>query len=1510
MKEIENIIIKRRCATLNIFFREMVCWKNNSEKLVEIQMDLEDIYIKRVVIDFNDVVWIDTMMLCQLCLYLERAVDNLKEVEIRLLDRDNLEHVRFVNFLMEAGFITFFGKMLSETVEDVRIYLNTYGKDKLNKGNFDSSEIILPYRILKEECEIEYIINESISMLSDRNLGENTISFRLRLFLQEVLGNVYEHAYDDGEVAYCGIFIRRKIRRPERGKKYRDYILESDLTGRVYFNKYRSFIFQNNLYRIKKFNDSRVDYIQVYVIDIGKGILSGIQCKDPKQELNMLAQIFTSGKRINRRKKNTQAGGLYMINNVLGLNADGLGIKSDYNLFPIECGRNDFSNIRRNGLYYKGYKQADKIKGFSIVGYLNIFGDVTKEYRKYFFSPQKDAILDVYKKHIYEANDNETLVVDYRFRKNDIFKIDKTIKNIIVLVGREMSKNKLVSFFDTILQDSDAEEIESIIVADFVDYEISKYYMIFSGMKVRARRIILISRSYSASVFLRKNESSNNTIGYNEYETRLYAQNYENQRTAFESIYGYIQWLIAYESGLFWRFLNMYQESSFQKIYIRGNIKWNYNNEKNMKTYLDFSQASFVRECKELFILQLFRIISIYGTKIYFVKGDRFTEDICELANAELGAKAEGTRINVGSAYVTGTSSLKQSIIQKEPDDTWFYFFKHADFEGNEDILTLLDWEVEDNTASQKVLEESVYERIEETPFIAKRGVDFFRKRQLDMDNSQMINMSAKRMYRYLQEVNSWSDKVCFWGHVDLVGPHDNIIFNTVEMYKKDRLESYTQPKVLETSYDFLLFNFYDALGRAKEMTLKESVENDFSSELVSSYATKEKILEFSKKYDDFFNSKESVLLYFTDYATTKIIGHFQEIFDKKVNYRIIPMALVNRERGAASLLLSPLLVEGLQLLLNEIRQKSQENVKVTIFSAMLISTRLIDELKHIMFRIGADDVTILSLIDRRRLPFGYSIKDQIKTFWKLDIPPLGNERNCAICDGIVNLQRLSRELGTENLYERIIEISKIWTCKKAYDSGLNVISGKTIALPLQINEIIYRQTEGYRSTNGVSITTDIGLVLYSIEDTAITQSLVFLEVCLKSELDDNTKILLLCAYLGLFRQVEISEKKQYELIKELYMHIREQKENTNYSALALITIASQKKKIISELKKLIQKDIEKQSNYKNLDALICGIFISWVNEKEIDRNIKYYFNGWGCPLVEKLYAIFSYTCRRCQNTHSGTLIRIYDKGGVFQYEDYREAYYRICYLREIYNEFPKDILSDSINDSEVLQKIKESIAEEERSLKKYLETNDELLVQNIMECNNIFIQNAEALNCMLFKTSTDNNLQNDLIKLQEKIISSQEDMEIRETLKNVVIEWPDLDANTEYWYFWTSDIINELSYLMLDFRYLKQKIQWVLPVTYDKCEVTGVVEAKFAEDFLEIHFKNGIAKNTSIDDIRKRKLIKYSRPTIVRIKELAKNMVGEEIFEFKLCEVDGTSVLDACLKIPYIYVKKRNRRN
>lgn len=168
MKE-NTITVECRYNRLRITFREFVCWEDNGEKLVEVQRGLENQDADQVIVDFNDVVWMDSLMLCQICLYLQKAADSKKKLEISLVDRDNVEHVRFVRFLKDAGFVSFMEKIIPGVYDNVNEFLKNVDLHLLQKGDFNSLEMLLPFKVIKAEEEIDDIINEAINMLSEKN---------------------------------------------------------------------------------------------------------------------------------------------------------------------------------------------------------------------------------------------------------------------------------------------------------------------------------------------------------------------------------------------------------------------------------------------------------------------------------------------------------------------------------------------------------------------------------------------------------------------------------------------------------------------------------------------------------------------------------------------------------------------------------------------------------------------------------------------------------------------------------------------------------------------------------------------------------------------------------------------------------------------------------------------------------------------------------------------------------------------------------------------------------------------------------------------------------------------------------------------------------------------------------------------------------------------------------------------------------------------------------------------
>lgn len=1488
-----------------IIFGEFVNWENGAEGLLKIQkMFVEcDCSEMKILVDLNNTVYVDALLLIQVFLYFEKAFAMGAQIEVELLGRDNVEHMRFLQYLMEGGYLSILDKYTHTIAEQVMAELKIYGAATLQSGNFESQKIIFPLQIINNESEIDRIIEEVQSSLHDSELDTDNISLKVNIFLQETLENVYEHAYGSEENKYCAVFICRKIRHKRNKTSCRKYLWENGEETTLNFAQFNRLDVEKNPYRIKVFNDTHADYLQIYILDIGQGILRSIMDPyNPKDERKLLNGVFfTSGNRRNRRRKSTQAGGLYMINNVFGRGADGLGIRSDYSWFPLECGKDEeFRKIKNFYVLSSGRDTGKVLAGFSIVGYLNIFGKITREYNSYFLTAIPENVVNIYKLHNkFDCCWNTVKIFDFRFELN--IKIDECIeeRNVIVLTSRDMKKNTLIDKVEQIIKS--AVNPENLFIADFFDYELSKYFLIFSGIKLNVKNIYLISQNYSIAAF----QYSDKKQKYNRKRIESYLKYDINNIDIEKNIYGYINCLIKYESALFWNSLNIFQKHSTQKILVNGKIKWNYKSEKYMTTYMDFSQSTFIKECREILLNQMFRLAYIHREKVYFLSADRFTEDICDLANAELGNTPKGMPIHVGSTYVTGTSSLEQTLKNIEIDDKWFYFFKHPDCEEQSSIATLLEWEEQLKEWSDDEMQKVEYERIETTPFIAQSGAEFFRRWQYENKQYFMIKMQVDRMYNYLQEHNSWSDIIFSVGHMDLEGPHDFMIFNIVKMFEKDRLESYTQPKLLDTSYDFLLCNFYITLRKNVSLRIN-TIKEDFNVSLASISATCEKVYSYCKNHKNFYGRSNGLLLYFTDYATIRIVRYFQKVFNDEINSRIIPLSLVNPKKGAASLLLSPLLLEGLQELIRKMKENTKSG-RVTIFTSMIISTRLINELQHILYCLGAETVEILTFIDRQRLPFGYSVEDHIRPLWKMDIPPLGNEHNCILCNGIVAIKSFCEEIELRALTDRLREVTEKWQCQKSFTNNPAIITARRIVMPEGVKEIIHKYSEQYSVLKNLEITTDLGLVLFSVESMAVTQSLYFLDECLKFIEDSKIKILLLCSHLCLFRRNEMNERKYFELIGYLYDCLIEQESESDYSGLALIVIAAQYQEIIAELNEKATKFIN-NGKKQNIDAFLCSLFVLYKTEHELSAEVKFYFKGKN-TLLEIVNDVFRYTCRECVNTHSGILIRMYDKGITLTRENYSEALDLLNYLKGVYERFPKNIINANWEKGKVFDELNLIMTKQKALLERCGQNLAEETIKLIFDQNKKFLDYACIINNSLFRASLNRKiLQTDISKILEDVVKAQKTEMLRQNLSNVMVEWPELENDDMiYWYCFTKDIVDEISYLIMDFCYLKKTLTWAEPVTYNLKQVAGVIYPKFKDEALEIHFYNNVASDFDLKEYNRVKKTKESRSSIIRIKELFPVGVSAEVFCYKMVSIgENENVLDACLRIPYLYFRHK----
>ena len=131
---------------------------------------------------------------------------------------------------------------------------------RLSIGNFEASEPFMPFEFLTEITNIKnYIsrITEKINHVFSNSFSvyeKESIMFKVSLFLQETIGNIFEHAYDNDPVG--GVMIRFIHNPDEKGKKHREYwLLNENCEASEGFRK-KSFTYYH-LKNLAKFNPYR-----------------------------------------------------------------------------------------------------------------------------------------------------------------------------------------------------------------------------------------------------------------------------------------------------------------------------------------------------------------------------------------------------------------------------------------------------------------------------------------------------------------------------------------------------------------------------------------------------------------------------------------------------------------------------------------------------------------------------------------------------------------------------------------------------------------------------------------------------------------------------------------------------------------------------------------------------------------------------------------------------------------------------------------------------------------------------------------------------------------------------------------------------------------------------------------------------------------------------------------------------------------------------------------------------
>lgn len=1467
-----------------------------------------EIYDK-VTVRFLNTLWIDNLAMIQLFLILYKLKQAGKVICFDLeFDTDATEQMRFVKYMDDYGFLKMMDALEGNGSKRTDLLPDSGYRD-LEAGNFQSSECFMPFTIIHRREDVAGYIETAADVFQDRFANQfseyekDDFIFQMSVFLQETMGNAFDHGFDDPRDGFCGVMIRHIHRSDIADKRKRNYYgLQKNKKASRPFQS-ASFTFKNRLQLAEECNPYRnktgmkilENYMQIFVADAGMGLLESMGISDAKMERNLINEVFQKGRRSPKNVRNTLVGGLGMLYQLLQQQENFISIKGEYNWIQIACAKRRDTNSTLDYVHKSGITSPDVLRGFTIVGYIDFD---YKRKRDFFISVSKEFADRIYREE-YILRDMEgienTEVIDFREDIPELSKYPFNADTILCFAGLNIDKGIWSSKLANCFKKSD-ERKGTLILVDIPEREARKYELIFQGFRLNVERAILLTQSLEVAVFTPGKSGQEAMLFFDKRETENYKNSDDGGIT--RSLQSLLRAVRKYESQKFWQTVSESQKLKKMQLFINENVRWNVAGDKGMDGYLDFSQACFDENIRNLLMYQLFRLPGPDNKQKYFESMDRFTEDLCENVNDKLRIPAkvkEYSRTQLGSVYVTGTSSKTSKIdVKSDAENEYYYFLHPVNPEDDErKIHALLSWPSE-KLADQlfpKSSSEMKYERLAKTPFLAPQGTVYFAGQHY-MDIKESIELKPDALYSLLQKDSLWTKRLIQIAHIDMVNYHDYLYLNVVSVFNKHYMESRSNDKyVEENSFDYLLKRMYLALGRSREGSFEKAIESDIQTEY-------RRIVRGKFRQED-IPQVPGLFIYLTDYETMEIVSKLKVIFSDKMQKHIIPIAPVSKKRGSSALLVSPVLMENIREKLQIIeRENPGQETRVTIFIASVTSTKIQRELKHILYRLGAKQIKCLSLVDRQRFPLGSREKESYNSFCKIDLPKIGTENRCRLCLGIGRIGELKARLISPQMQKRCDEILFTWGNAKASDNlyGKGVQPQSCVISP-KIRQRIEEICRQYQ-INKIEINTDVGLVLFSVENAAITMSVDFLMDCLKdNEIRDETKILMISAHLLMFGSEEIVPADKSYLAQLLYELLQRQTESNEYTALAGTMILAQSKRIIEMLHQYYKKNW-KWKRFKNTDFIIASVgMLGFVERDHQDGVLSYWVKKSREEYLDYLYGIFLLTDGNDITRHQTILAKIRDSSFDGSKMDYISADNDASFLKTAYQNMPHSYFADP----EDYQKKRDDIVGKIERVRCLLEKAVDGKLKR-EERGDLSQQTIEMFRCTsdfnreLFMKSTEEDLYTLRKKLQGVAEQAKTYGQNGNTSCYVKLIQADGIKGTKY-FCYLEDLQREILYLMSDFRHGDRQN----PMTgEDGNKYDGIVEVKLEESCMRYCFSNHVPENFSCEVVEKKKELKYNRPTILNLRMIFGREGREPLFRYSLDERER--LFTAELRIPYLY--------
>ncbi len=1149
--------------------------------------------VKICLIDLTNVVWADPQPLLSLGLILAESGLQRECIKIELgAAEGDPGHATFLKFFAEQGFLSAFsnyaifliqGNQQKDSAELTRLLAsqsqNTHLKDA--KCIFARIERIDNFHKEPDKLQklVEKLIKEAQDQVIESAFGKHPLRRdmlfqKLRKLLFELLLNISEHSHAENTPVYAGIYARVRAAKPldeEAAKSWLDT-----------FDKHLSYgqsQFMPNHYS---------EWLELFICDTGKGLLSDIQqwkepndkevakaLKKAKQAKNPLESIAVHLFRhaLSRHDRNTEertaVTGLQHLGHLLAIGNDYCSIYTQEGSwvgghFPWNLAAYSRKNIQDDKNAYTGYKPVSgtaysfsiQPNHYNLAPYINLWAEPNEEARQVIRSALEKQTACILSHVVFYERRSENHCTPPTYPE-----IAKNAPIVVVVrPPRLMSKQDFDRWLTLIAgnpKDANVWPLKAFILADLTPFQLLTFRELLLGIKKvfkeAALIVYLVSEHWAVSAF---------TVSeYGQFlEAKDKAQSFLNSNDP-ELPFSAAQLAVLLrqkDSELFWQ--NDTDDKQHFLSFFNQPVIWHDSLEKNnrikLTRYLDFPHAladpSRYRACRRALrrCLALFPNHPVIGADKLISGLVNDAKSGAYIERDEIACKSN-PKVIVGSVAVTA----KTVIQQKNNDSFSIHMMVHSDAPLKQDDTSLIAllWKTElENMQLSLASPErrdaiKPWQRIPNTPFIAEygeRSISLLRY-QRDADNRLKFDnpyypRTPEQTYHDFQRLN-----ILKTGHWRYGRRHDLITINSKQAFYASFLEQGPLYIWMKQQFEHLFVKENTVEARAQLLIYPSHAFTDIMLDRI--------------RQDDGFKWKLP-------------------------EYGMIPVKLLGT-RTVSPILVSPLVAHQIKTRTNE------KPWAAVIFDDGAVSGKHLRELKTFLQGLGAKAVYTLVFIDRTGQPAEEAVLikffDKNKRFWRWDVPALGNQRDCLLCQGLAIAETYRNKFNSPRQTDRLAEWIDIWKVRDVETEWGDI---KMLQSPIP---------EGLEITFGVNESSQDEKHLKPCDSTAATAILMELtrlttraDVTMKKakqleDINPDAAIEMIASQLLLYLD-ELTPQEQKERFIKLLDLIWQRTNVTEATSLAGLCFTFADREIIKEVWGYCHSILLPQKELGNLDAILA----------------------------------------------------------------------------------------------------------------------------------------------------------------------------------------------------------------------------------------------------------------------------------------------------------------------------------